>query len=107
MSDTKKKSVTVDLEWPIEYDGREVKSLSFRRMKAKDALVAEGETNQARSGYALFAALAGVDIALIEELDIEDLEAIGQAVVPLMGNSARRAMEKAQADQAKASSGET
>lgn len=103
----KKKSITVDLEWPIEHDGREVKSLSFRRMKAKDALIAEGEASQARSGYMLFAALAGVDVALIEELDVEDLEAIGKAVVPLMGNSARRAMEKAQVEQATAPSGAT
>lgn len=103
----KVKSVTVDLEWPVEYDGREVKSLSFRRMKAKDAFVGEGETNDARSGYLLFAALAGVDVALIEELDIEDLESIGTAVVPLMGNSARRALKEVVPDQDQASSGAT
>jgi hypothetical protein len=94
MSD-KQKTITVDLDYPVEHDGREITSLTFRRMKAKDALVAEDEQNKARAGYLMFAALAGVDVAVIEELDIEDLEKIGEAVVPLMGKSARTAMEKA------------
>ncbi|HEV7293115.1 MAG TPA: phage tail assembly protein [Devosia sp.] len=93
MSETKR-SVTVDLAYPFEHEGREVKSLSFRRMKAKDALVAEGETNQAKAGYLLYAALAGVDVQIIEELDIEDLEKIGEAIIPLMGKSAAAAMDK-------------
>lgn len=90
----KQTSVTVDLDYPVIYDGREVKNLSFRRMRAKDALIAEGETNQARAGYMLFAALAGVDLAVIEDLDIEDLEKIGEAIVPLMGKSAAKQLKK-------------
>jgi hypothetical protein len=93
MTEIKKTSVTVDLDYPLEHEGREVKSLSFRRMKAKDALVAEGENNQAKAGYLLFAALAGVDVDLIMELDIEDLEKIGEAITPLMGKSAAVALE--------------
>lgn len=88
----KLKSVTVNLEFPVMHDGKEIQSLTFRRMRAKDALIAEGEDNRARAGYLLFAALAGVDPAVIEELDVDDLEAIGEAVVPLMGKSARAAI---------------
>lgn len=87
------RSVTVDLDFPFEFEGREVKSLSFRRMKAKDALVAEGETSQARAGYLLYAALAGVDVALIEELSMDDFEKIGEAIIPLMGKSAAEAIK--------------
>ncbi|MBP1852110.1 phage tail assembly protein [Rhizobium halophytocola] len=87
-------SVSVDLSFPVQFDGREIKTLSFRRMKAKDALIAEGEANQTRAGYLLFAALAGVDLKVIEELDIEDLETISEAIVPLMGKSAAKALSE-------------
>lgn len=99
--------VTVDLDFPFEFEGREVKSLSFRRMKAKDALVAEGETNQAKAGYRLFAALAGVDVAVIEELDMEDLEKVTEAIVPLMGKSGAKALEEVRRKAENQSSGET
>lgn len=92
------KGVTVELEHPFEFEGREVKSLSFRRMKAKDALLGEGETNQTRVGWLLYAALAGVSVDLIEEVDIEDLERIAEAVVPLMGKSAAKAAAEARAE---------
>ena len=94
---TKPQTVTVDLDFPVTVGDREYQSLTFRRMKAKDALVAEDEQNKARAGYRMFASLADVDVAVIEELDIEDLETIGEAVVPLMGKSARAAIEKAKA----------
>lgn len=106
------KSVTVPLEFPVTYKDREVKELTFRRMKAKDTLLAEGEANKVRAGYMLFAALADVDLALIEELDVEDLGTIGERIAPLMGKSAMAAMTKAKAEaekraQAAASPGET
>lgn len=85
---SKIKTVTVPLEYPVLHEGKEISELTFRRMKAKDALVAEGVESEARAGYLLFAALADVDVALIEELDVEDLETIGEKVIPLMGKSA-------------------
>jgi hypothetical protein len=91
------KSVTVDLVEPVTVEGREYTSLTFRRMKAKDTLVGEGEQNQTRVGYLMFAALAGVDVAVIEELDIEDLEAIGERIIPLMGKSAAEAAKAVKA----------
>lgn len=81
----RRKSVTVPLEYPIEVDGREISSLTFRRMKAKDALAGEGEPSEVRAGYCMYAALAGVDVAVIEELDLADLETIAEEVAPLMG----------------------
>ncbi|GAA5542413.1 phage tail assembly protein [Brucella sp. NBRC 113783] len=81
-------SVTVPLEYPVSYKGGEVRELTFRRMKAKDALVAEGVESEVLAGYLLFAALASVDVELIKELDVEDMEAIGERIAPLMGKSA-------------------
>ncbi|MDF2369376.1 MAG: phage tail assembly protein [Rhizobiaceae bacterium] len=80
-------SVTVPLDYPVVVEGREYDQLTFRRMKARDTLLAEDESNQARAGFLMFAALAGVDVAVIEELDLADLETIGEKVVPLMGKS--------------------
>lgn len=91
----KPQTITVDLDFPLTVEGREYTTLTFRRMKAKDALVAEDESNKARAGYLMFAALADVDLAVIEELDIEDLEKIGEAIVPLMGKSGKAALEAA------------
>ncbi|MCC0035492.1 MAG: phage tail assembly protein [Hoeflea sp.] len=91
----KLKSVTVELDFPITHEGREIASLTFRRMKARDALAGEGIENEVRAGYAVFAALAGVDIALIEELDIEDLAKVGDEVKPLMGKRFAEMAEKA------------
>ena len=86
----KLKSVTVDLDYPITYEGRELTSLTFRRMKARDALAGEGIESEVRAGYAIFAVLANVDIAMIEDLDIEDLA----KVAPLMGKRLAGMIEK-------------
>lgn len=86
-------TVTVPLEYPITHNDQEIRELTFRRMKAKDTLVAEGEENKAKAGFLVFAALAEVDIEVIEELDIEDIETIGEKVTPLMGKSANAKMD--------------
>ncbi|PRD42326.1 phage tail assembly protein [Phyllobacterium phragmitis] len=96
-------TVTVPLEYPVQHAGAEITSLTFRRMKSVDAYVGEGDENQARVGYKLFAALAGVDLEVIENLDWEDMETIGEKVAPLMGKSAGGQLQKA----VSASSGET
>lgn len=99
------RSITVKLDYPFEHDGREISSLTFRRMKAKDALIGEGGEEKVKTGYMLYATLAGVPIEVIEELDMEDLEKIAEAVVPLMGKSAREELARQKA--ASSSSGET
>ncbi|WP_394689060.1 phage tail assembly protein [Hoeflea sp.] len=88
-------SVTVDLDFPVPHEGREISSLTFRRMKARDALAGEGIESEVRAGYAIFAALAGVDVAVIEDLDIEDLAKVGEEVAPLMGKRLAGMIEKA------------
>ncbi|SON55539.1 hypothetical protein HDIA_1998 [Hartmannibacter diazotrophicus] len=112
---SKPKSATVTLEFPIEeVDGTPLETpitqLTFRRMKAKDALTMEGIDGKTEAGFALYAALAGVEPAVIAELDTDDLTAITEKVAPLMGKSGeamlRQAMAKAAAEAAKAS-GET
>lgn len=93
----KTKTVTMQLREPVTVDGVTYKELTFRRMKAKDALLSEDEGNKIIAGYRLFAALAGVDLAVIEELDIDDLEELSEKLVPLMGKSAAAEAEKQKA----------
>lgn len=80
-----KPAATLTLKHPVEFEGMTFTELNLRRMKARDALVAEGEGNQVMAGYHMFAALAGVDVEVILELDMEDLTELGAKVAPLMG----------------------
>ncbi|KZK85782.1 hypothetical protein PsAD46_03373 [Pseudovibrio sp. Ad46] len=82
---TKATTATVQLDYPFEHDGREVTSLSFRRMRAGDTLIGEKYSNEEQAGFALLAALAGVDLEVIERLDVEDLEKVTRGAAPLMG----------------------
>lgn len=85
-------SITLPLTVPVTVAGVTYETLTFRRMKARDALVAEDEANQIMAGYRMFAALADVSVDVILELDMEDLAALGPKVAPLMGKSAVAAM---------------
>lgn len=82
---TQRANPVVELDYPVTIDGREITSLSLRRMRAGDALVAEEETNKTRAGYALFARLAGVDVGVIEALDMEDFAKLSEAMVGMLG----------------------
>ncbi len=94
---SKKKVTSVEfpLEFPVTYDGREIKTLTFRRMRAGDALIAEATESDIMAGFVLFAELAGVDVDVIKLLDNEDMENITLALVPLMGKQSAAAMEAA------------
>lgn len=80
-----KKTASVTLDTPVTVEGVEYTSLTFRPMKARDALVAEGEESQVMAGYKLFAALADVPVEVILDLDMIDLAKVGEEVAPLMG----------------------
>lgn len=100
---SKVKAVTVDLEFPLEEVAGKpletpISSLTFRRMKAGDATVADGENDKVKAGYRIFAALAGVDVEVIEELDMDDFTAMSEKVAPLMGKSAAALMTKVAAE---------
>jgi hypothetical protein len=79
------KTVTVPLTEKVEHEGKSYTELTFRRMKARDALTAEGEESQIMAGYKLFAALADVPVEVILELEMVDLAKIGEEVAPMMG----------------------
>jgi hypothetical protein len=97
---TDKATVTVKLDTPVEHDGKTYSSLTFRKMKAKDMIAGDLVQGDQRKSMAIFASMAGVPIAVIEELDIDDYATVGAEVAPLMGKSiqARVAQALAEAD---------
>ncbi|GGF38180.1 hypothetical protein GCM10011321_31400 [Youhaiella tibetensis] len=78
-------TLTLKLKHPVAFGDTQYKVLTLRRMKARDALVAEDEQNKIMAGYLMFAALANVPVEVILELDMEDLTELGKKVAPLMG----------------------
>ena len=97
-------SVTVPLEYPVTVEGTEYTQLTFRRMKAKDTLTGEDTQDATQAGFKIYAALAGVPVEVIHELDVEDLAEVGAKVAPLMG---KRVAAKLAAELAKLSPGAT
>lgn len=95
MTKKSKKPVSVDvgLETPVPHNGTEITNLTFRRLKAGDLLVAEDEANPVKAGYLIYAAMAGVDVEVINELDIDDFETVTEKVAPLMGKSAAKLIQ--------------
>lgn len=87
----KLRSITVPLAFPVTVTlpGADKPStfneLTIRRMKAKDAYASEDEGNKVRAGYRMFAQLADVPVEVIEEIDMEDMAAVGEAVAKMMG----------------------
>lgn len=64
---------TIELDYPVEADGGEVKSLTMRRAKARDSRDAQrGGGVPAETEIRLFANLCEVAPGVIEELDMAD-----------------------------------
>ena len=87
-------AATVTLKHPVTVDGTKYETLGLRRMKARDALVGEGETNETMAGFKMFAALADVPVEVILDLDMEDLTELAAKVAPLMGKRGVALMKK-------------
>lgn len=95
-----KKTITFTPEDPPEHDGKTYTTLTLRKMKAKDLVAGDLVKGDARKSFAIFASMAGVPIQVIEELDVDDFERLGEVAVPLMGKSAEKARAMAMAEAA-------
>lgn len=64
---------TIDLDYPININGEEVKQLKMRRAKARDLKKAQiAAQDQASQELHLFALLTDVNPEDLEELDVKD-----------------------------------
>jgi hypothetical protein len=71
---------TIELNHPVEMDGRSVTQLRMRRPKVKDQLAADKASgNSAQKEVRLFANLCEESPAVIEELDLSDYRQLQEA----------------------------
>lgn len=78
---------------PPEHDGKTYKTLTLRKMKAKDMVAADLVQGETRKAFAIFASMAGVPIQVIEDLDADDFIRLGQEAAPLMGKRGKAMAE--------------
>lgn len=96
--------IVITLEDPVEFEGHIYTELQFRKMKGKDALIAEDEPNQLKAGWMLYAALSGVPWEVFAEMTNDDMENLVEKTAICMGKRAAAEMKKIKAAQ---SDGET
>ena len=92
---TPPRTKTIELDFPVEFEGETVTELTIRRMKAGDSLVSEGTEDKGRAGMELMAALTDRPVELIAELDLEDFVNLSEAMAGMLGKhgkAAQRAM---------------
>lgn len=82
---------------PPVFDGEKITSLTFRKAKARDLLAADAVKGQLRKSMALFASICDVPLTVIEDLDIEDFEAVGTKAPDYLGKRGREALAEAAA----------
>ncbi|WP_282046297.1 phage tail assembly protein [Roseibium album] len=88
--------MVMKLATPVSHEGATYNELTLRRMKAGDSLVAEEHQSQAKAGMALFAAMAGVPVEVIMELDMDDFMDLTEKAAPLMGKSGLAMLKEAE-----------
>jgi len=85
----KRLSVEIVLNFPVLVDAVEYKSLTMRRPKTKDSLVAASfKGSDSKRGIMLFANLCDVSPDVIEELDEVDADALGDQLQAFTGRRA-------------------
>ncbi|MFB9136708.1 phage tail assembly protein [Vibrio sp. AK197] len=75
-------TVDIKLIYPVFFEGNQVETLKVRRPKVRDQLIADKQNaNEADKEIHLMSLLAGVDQALIQELDLDDYGQLQEAIV--------------------------
>lgn len=88
-------TVTIKLETPVSFNGETFAELTFRKMKAKDLVAGDLVEGEIAKTLAIFGSMAGVPLAVMEQIDVDDFETLGDKVTPLMGKSALVAANEA------------
>lgn len=102
-----RKPVEFVLSEPVTVGKTTYATLTLRKMKAKDMIAGDLVSGNSRKAFAIFASMADVPIQVIEEMDVDDFEGLGEVATPLMGKSAvaarASALAKAAAEASKTS----
>lgn len=93
---SKPRNRTVDLEWPIEYEGRMYDRIVVRRMSTAEVVTFVDAARQARVGdgdvrLPMFDTVDGTPVPLevIDALDPDDAAAVNEAVADFLPRSLR------------------
>lgn len=89
-------TAVVPLADPLLVGGQTYTSLTLHRCRTKHLLAMDLVKGETRKSAALFASMAGVPLPVIEELTVDDFARVGEAAVPLLGNSGLKALADAQ-----------
>lgn len=96
----KQRLKTVQLEWPLEYEGQSIEQVTLRRLTGgevaglQDAMMAEGATDAG-----MIAAFADQPEAVIAALDADDFYTLKDAVVDFLPRRIRQALEAVLAEE--------
>jgi hypothetical protein len=73
-------NATIKLEYPIEFQGQKITTLTMRRPKVIDRITSDKtEGSELEQEIVLFSNLCGVDLKLIYEIDQLDYRKLGEA----------------------------
>lgn len=77
----------IDLAYPIDFEGSKLSKITLRRPNVKDARKARAtHKDAADQEIALVAALSGLPVSAIEELDVSDYSKIQEALSGFFGS---------------------
>lgn len=85
-----RKQVKHTLVEPVVIEGRTVTELVFRRIKGKDIRDMEREDSGLYKTAFMIGRLSGMPPELFDEMDGEDIEAVGKIIEGFMGRKVRR-----------------
>lgn len=80
-------TVTIPLSRPIEHDGKQIASLTFREATVGDMCGADAVEGEFQKMVAVLSGMAGVSIPTMKQIPARDFARITEAVGHLMGES--------------------
>lgn len=87
--------VTIKLEEPVTANGKTYSEITInRKMKGKDLVAADAVRGDVLKGHAICASMTGVPLSVFSEMNIDDLAAVNEALIPFMGKYTKASMEK-------------
>lgn len=72
--------IKVALKYPIQFEGREIAELEFRRLKTGEIRRATHKNDEMQTAIAVAAISAELPVEAIEEIDAADFKAISEAL---------------------------
>lgn len=80
-------TVTIPLSRPIEHDGKQIASLTFRGATVGDLCLADAVDGEMQKMVAVLSGMSGTSLPLMRQIPARDFARITEAVAGLMGES--------------------